>query len=144
MIMCMSTQQERREIFLAFKCMTCIRESYMACPFLTLSISKLEIEFTQSHEICWVSTTILLHRKYNMRVWYQFHAEYAVSFMLDTPGKIIKGVISYPVYLHPLTNLLHSEKELCRVVRCSIEVRVREWMGKVVTVPVAGPGLPLG
>lgn len=64
--------------------------------------------------------------------------------MLDTPGKIIKEVISYPVYLHSLNNLLQSEKELCKVARCSLEMRVQEGMGKAVTVPMAGPGLPLG
>lgn len=63
--------------------------------------------------------------------------------MLHTPGKIIKEVILYPVYLHSLNDLLQSEKELYKVVRCSLKVRVWEGMGKVIAVLVAGPGLSL-
>lgn len=50
-IMCMSTQQEKTEIFLAFKFVTCIR-SCLVCLFITLSISKLEIKFIQTQEVC--------------------------------------------------------------------------------------------
>lgn len=54
---------ENRDFFFAFKCTTCIRESYLACPFLTSYISKLEIKVTYIQEVCWVKHCHTLTQK---------------------------------------------------------------------------------
>lgn len=48
---CMGTKEEKTEIYLSLGCMNCIREHYLACLFLTFSISKLEITFAQVQEV---------------------------------------------------------------------------------------------
>lgn len=50
---CMGTKEEKTEIYLSLGCRTCIREHYLACLFLTFSISKLEITFAQVQEVYW-------------------------------------------------------------------------------------------